>query len=205
MDVDGTMKKVDLYVPTVYYGMLYDNLPWKATKCRTTTYTNEEYHHTCLMDNTKNGMKYYYQIKYGNNPEYSSKIYYFTTPVAYSKTQRSLILGDLGWVNGQNTADVLKLWTNQDNRDPGIPLISHIHHVGDIAYSDDAHRGEENPDFEPINNLFAEMIQPIAAYVPYMVLPGNHDVSMSLTRPDDKLPEWGRNFTHYQHRWANAI
>lgn len=55
--------------------------------------------------------------------------------------------------------------------------IQIVIHSGDISYAD---------GYEPHWDLFFNRIQPIAAYVPYMASPGNH--------------EFWYNFTSYKHR-----
>ena len=63
-----------------------------------------------------------------------------------------------------------------------------ILHIGDFAYdmfNENGERGDE----------FMRQIEPIAAYVPYMTCPGNH--------------EYAYNFSHYKFRftmpdWTNA-
>jgi hypothetical protein len=206
MRVTWTTTTNDLdYTPEIHYGMLPDNLIWLASgnKCKTTTYTNEEYHHTCDMYNTRHGYRYYYRI--GSQPGETSIVAQFTMPPPFGSVQKSLLIGDLGVQNGSNTARLLELFASKINALPSpssVPRISHINHCGDIAYSDDQNRGKPNPLFEPMNNQFAEMIQTAAASIPYMVAVGNHDISASLACPDDQLPEWGRNATHYNHRWV---
>jgi len=74
-------------------------------------------------------------------------------------------------------------------------------HVGDIAYGDDATIFGPNPYYEPIMDDFMKKIEPIASKVPYMVSPGNHDVSCKILTDDDC--DMGlRNFSAYRHRWT---
>lgn len=196
---------IDRYTPTIQYGASENNLLWTVSgmdKCTTTTYTNEEYHHACLLENTRASSRYFYRIGTGTTEAPSSPVYSFLMPPGLGSVHKSILLGDLGLIGGENTAQMLQLLNNDQATTNTIPRIAHINHCGDIAYSDDAHRGQPNPDFEPINNDFAMSIEPITRHVPYMVAVGNHDISASLATKDEELPEWGRNCTHYNHRWV---
>ncbi|XP_071535024.1 acid phosphatase type 7 isoform X2 [Panulirus ornatus] len=81
--------------------------------------------------------------------------------------------GDMGAVNAQSLSRLQKETQNG--------MYHAVIHVGDFAYdmdSDNARVGDE----------FMRQIQPIAAYVPYMTCPGNH--------------EYAYNFSNYRARFS---
>ena len=71
---------------------------------------------------------------------------------------------------------------------------------GSLADADDIAWAGTNPRYEQVMDQFFNMIEPLAAHVPYMVAPGNHDASCHAvwnTGCDDRL----RNFSAYRNRW----
>lgn len=73
---------------------------------------------------------------------------------------RFVVYGDLGNVNGRTLSRL------QDEIQSGNHDL--VLHLGDFAY--DLH-----DDNGRMGDQFMRQIEPIAAYVPYQVLPGNHD------------------------------
>jgi hypothetical protein len=77
-------------------------------------------------------------------------------------------------------------------------------HVGDISYADDSNIGILEPSsgssYENVYDYFQESIAPVAAHVPYMVAPGNHDVSCKAIG-DNGCPKQQRNFTAFRKRF----
>ncbi|XP_068729313.1 acid phosphatase type 7-like [Montipora capricornis] len=86
---------------------------------------------------------------------------------------RLAVFGDLGSVNGKSLS-YLQEETQQGHFDA-------ILHVGDFAYNMDTSDARVGDDF-------MNQIQPVAAYVPYMTCPGNH--------------EQAYNFSNYRNRFT---
>ncbi|XP_077997692.1 acid phosphatase type 7-like [Glandiceps talaboti] len=103
-----------------------------------------------------------------------SAVYYFTAMKDGTDwSPRFAIFGDMGNVNAQSVP-ALQEETQKGHFDA-------ILHVGDFAYdfdSDDGQTGDE----------FMRQVEPIAAYLPYMVCVGNHESAY--------------NFSHYKNRFT---
>ena len=68
-----------------------------------------------------------------------------------------------------NAADNTIFWLSQLARNHSISAILH---PGDISYAD---------GYAPVFDLYLQKIEPIAAYVPYMTSPGNHEAFGDFT------------------------
>ncbi|CAF2803058.1 unnamed protein product [Rotaria sp. Silwood2] len=88
-----------------------------------------------------------------------SGIYSFRT-IPNEKRKLFAVYGDLGVVNAQSLARLQK--------EAQLDYYDAILHVGDFAYDMDS-------DQSRVGDQFMNQIQEIAAYVPYMVCPGNHE------------------------------
>lgn len=136
--------------------------------------------HSALISPVTEGC--YYEYKVGNLI-YWSKPYSFkglTPNYSHSKqTPVSLIvLGDLGTGSfSKGTKDLLYM-------EADIRTYDAVIHLGDLAYDLDDNFGEVGDDF-------LRMIEPVAAKLPYMTVPGNH--------------EKYHNFTHYKHRFRMPV
>mmetsp|Transcript_1517 Transcript_1517/g.1517 ORF Transcript_1517/g.1517 Transcript_1517/m.1517 type:complete len:508 (+) Transcript_1517:69-1592(+) len=126
--------------------------------------------HRALMTNLKPATTYYYQVGADDNSGWS-EIYSFTT-YDPNKELNFAVIADMAYdTNSDGTvADLIKLV------DEG--QIDVVIHSGDISYAD---------GYMPHFDDFLNKVQPIAARVPYMVTPGNH--------------EFGYNFTAYKSRF----
>eukprot|EP00604_Paraphysomonas_vestita_P004199 CAMPEP_0174822084 /NCGR_PEP_ID=MMETSP1107-20130205/13057_1 /TAXON_ID=36770 /ORGANISM="Paraphysomonas vestita, Strain GFlagA" /LENGTH=316 /DNA_ID=CAMNT_0016040075 /DNA_START=607 /DNA_END=1557 /DNA_ORIENTATION=- len=122
------------------------------------------------MTNLKPATTYYYQVGADDNSGWS-EIYSFTT-YDPNKELNFAVIADMAYdTNSDGTvADLIKLV------DEG--QIDVVIHSGDISYAD---------GYMPHFDDFLNKVQPIAARVPYMVTPGNH--------------EFGYNFTAYKSRF----
>ncbi|XP_026332479.1 acid phosphatase type 7-like [Hyposmocoma kahamanoa] len=100
-----------------------------------------------------------------------SELFYFTTPPEEESVLRAVIYGDMGVENAHALP-----YLQQEAENSSLNFILH---VGDFAYD----MYEQN---SKIGDQFMRQIQPMAAIVPYMVCPGNHEVD--------------RNFTQYKNR-----
>lgn len=115
---------------------------------------------------------YYYRV---GSPNYGwSDLFWFKTyPKGQDWSSRLAIYGDLGNVNGVSLPQL------QEDTQQG--LYDMIIHVGDFAYDMDWENGRRGDEF-------MRQIEPIAAYVPYMTCPGNHE------------PMY--NFSNYKYRFS---
>ena len=91
---------------------------------------------------------------------------------------KMVVVGDWGTgILGSYTKELLE-------KEIKLHKFDGIIHVGDIAYDLDAKEGA-------IGDAWLNLVQPIAAVLPYMTLPGNH--------------ESGKNFTHYKNRFKMPV
>lgn len=92
-----------------------------------------------------------------------SAAYWFETPPAVDNDDWSphiAIFGDMGNENAQSLA---RLQEEAQRR-----IYDAIIHVGDFAY-------DMHSDNALVGDQFMRQVEPLAAYVPYMVCPGNHE------------------------------
>jgi acid phosphatase type 7 len=119
------------------------------------------------MSDLKEGTTYYYRV--GDGADRWSQIFSLDTfvpsqPISYA------IIADMDFESNDTINNVAQLVADKK--------IQAVIHSGDISYAD---------GYEPHWDVFFRRIEPIAAYVPYMVTPGNH--------------EFWYNFTSYKHRF----
>lgn len=142
-----------------------------------------QYIHTGVMNNVKDNCIYEYMV--GNSWFWSDFYSFHGVTPSYSRKNdlkksiaRLIIIGDWGvGIIGTYTKALLK--EDIENRQ-----IDGIIHLGDIAYDLQEDEGKNG-------DTFLNMVQPIAAKIPYMTIPGNHETS--------------KNFTHYSTRFNMPI
>lgn len=122
------------------------------------------YIHRVLLTNLTAAQTYIYRV----GSDYGwSVIYYFTAlPTVATWTPRFAVYGDMGNVNAQSLG---RLQTESQ-----MGHFDMILHVGDMAYNldtNDANYGDQ----------FLRQIEPIAAYVPYMTVVGNHEAAYNFS------------------------
>uniref|UniRef100_A0A8R1XYB0 Purple acid phosphatase n=1 Tax=Onchocerca volvulus TaxID=6282 RepID=A0A8R1XYB0_ONCVO len=164
----------DTFSSIVEYGI--DDLRW-SVKGSSTLFVDggeqrsKRYIHRILLTDLKPGTIYQYHV----GSEYGwSSLYRF-------KAMRELtndghiyaVYGDLGVVNARSLGKIQQ----QAQRS----LIDAVLHIGDIAYNLDTDEGQ-------YGDQFGRQIEPVAAYVPYMMVVGNH--------------EQAYNFSHYVNRYT---
>jgi len=131
-----------------------------------------QYIHKALMNNLKPNTTYFYHI--GNSITLSDLFFFKTFPDPESAWSPSIALyGDMGNVNAQSMVRL------QEDTLQG--MYDMIIHVGDFAYNMDTNNGK-------VGDEFMRQIEAIAAYVPYMTCPGNH--------------EQAYNFSNYKNRFS---
>ncbi|XP_060074213.1 acid phosphatase type 7-like [Ylistrum balloti] len=138
-----------------------------------------EARHSELLTNNWNAMRFIHMAEMLNlsplqNYRYilqcsneTSEEFSFTTQAqTHDRPVKFLVYGDMGFDKGQKTVEVLKTEVTTQNYDA-------VWHIGDISYNLESNGGS-------VGDLFMELIQPIAAHVPYMTSPGNHELADSL-------------------------
>ncbi|XP_026332457.1 acid phosphatase type 7-like isoform X2 [Hyposmocoma kahamanoa] len=112
----------------------------------------------------------------GSQYRWSEQLWFRTPPAGEDWVVRAAIFGDLGVDN----ARALPYIQNEAQRSKFDVII----HVGDFAY--DMHEEDSR-----VGDQFMRQIQPLAATVPYMTCPGNH--------------EENRNFSNYRNRFSMPL
>ncbi|KAG1703257.1 hypothetical protein DVH05_008167 [Phytophthora capsici] len=133
--------------------------------------------HVIRLENLKPDTRYTYVV---GNPHYTSWSIPYTTKTApalllqgeKAKPTRFLVTGDIGY---QNAATLPMM---QSEVAEGI--VDGVVSVGDYAYNLDMMDGH-------VGDIFMQQIEPMAASVPFMVCPGNH--------------EQHNTFSHYSERF----
>ncbi|CAI5449103.1 unnamed protein product [Caenorhabditis angaria] len=149
--------------PFVSYGLSADNLKW-TSKATTTKWADEgeksvhRYTHRATMKNMSPGQRYYYSV---GSSQAKSNIFWFTQPDP-SQPLRMAIFGDLSLNKGFSIDPLINATHSGD--------LDIIIHIGDLAYDLQDDNGNVGDDY-------MNAIEPMAAYIPYMVFPGNHEVS----------------------------
>jgi len=125
----------------------------------------KQYIHRVLLKDLTPGSKYTYHCgsKYG-----WSDVFYVVTPPDDSPNwaPQVVIFGDMGNENAQSLAR-LQEETQRGLYDAAI-------HVGDFAY-------DMNSDEARVGDQFMKQIEGVAAYLPYMTVPGNHEEAYNFS------------------------
>ncbi|RWS15355.1 iron/zinc purple acid phosphatase-like protein, partial [Dinothrombium tinctorium] len=128
------------------------------------------YIHRVILRNLMEAKQYHYTCI---NDEYASEKYSFTTLKDGSNwSPRFAIIGDLGLVNALSLPLIAK--EVSENR------YDIIFHDGDLAY--DLHSKNAK-----VGDAFLRLIEPVAAYVPYMTAPGNHEEKYNFSNYDNRF------------------
>lgn len=131
----------------------------------------KRYIHRAELENLLPKQKYVYHC--GSDLGWSEEFWFWSLNPTENWSPRLAVYGDLGNINAKSLP-FLQQETQRGNFDA-------ILHVGDFAYDMPDNEGE-------VGDEFMRQIQPIAAYVPYMVSPGNHEEAY--------------NFSHYRNRFS---
>ncbi|XP_066438022.1 acid phosphatase type 7 isoform X2 [Eleutherodactylus coqui] len=127
--------------------------------------------HRVTLENLNPGQRYVYHC--GSVLGWSPQFYFRALQVGSSWGPRLAVFGDMGNENPQSLSRLQK--------ETQMEMYDAIFHVGDFAYDmdeDDAQVGDE----------FMRQIESVAAYVPYMTCPGNHEEAY--------------NFSNYRNRFS---
>ncbi|XP_015606629.1 acid phosphatase type 7 isoform X2 [Cephus cinctus] len=141
---------------------------------------HKQYIHRVWLRDLTPGSKYVYHC--GSRYGWSDAFYFVTAPDSSSWTPHIVIFGDMGNENAQSLTR-LQEETQRGLYDAAI-------HVGDFAYDMDT-------DNARIGDEFMKQIEGIAAYLPYMTVPGNHEEKYNFsnyrarfTMPGDSEGLW---------------
>ncbi|XP_070578904.1 acid phosphatase type 7-like [Ptychodera flava] len=159
---------------TVEYGINQLNFAVNGTSTKFVDGGKEhrtQFIHRVKITELQANQTYFYHC---GSPDGWSAVYYFTTfQDGTDWSPKFAVFGDMGNINAQSLA-ALEEETQKGHFDA-------ILHVGDFAYDFDSYEGVTGDEF-------MRQIEPVAAYLPYMVCPGNHENAY--------------NFSHYKNRFT---
>ncbi|XP_020775077.1 acid phosphatase type 7 [Boleophthalmus pectinirostris] len=162
---------------TVEYGRLGGRLFALSTQGKSTLFVDSGdekrsmYIHRVILTGLKPTATYVYHC--GSDEGWSDVFYFTALNDSVHFSPKFALYGDLGNENPQSLARLQK--------DTQLGMYDAILHIGDFAY--DMHE-----DNARIGDEFMRQIQSIAAYVPYMTCPGNHEATY--------------NFSNYRNRFS---
>lgn len=127
--------------------------------------------HRVMLTDLKPGISYVYHC--GSDAGWSDMFYLTALKEGADWSPRFALFGDMGNENPQSLARLQK--------DTQVGMYDAILHIGDFAY--DMHE-----DNARIGDQYMRQVESIAAYVPYMTCPGNHENPY--------------NFSNYRNRFS---
>ncbi|CAI9728181.1 acid phosphatase type 7 [Octopus vulgaris] len=129
------------------------------------------YMHRVTLTQLDPGQKYRYHC--GGLKGWSGIFFFKAMKSGQNWSPKLAVYGDMGNVNGRSIPRL------QEGAQRGF--FDAVLHVGDLAYNMDT-------DNARMGDAFMRQIEPIAAYIPYMVCPGNHEEAY--------------NFSNYKSRFS---
>ncbi|XP_055842961.1 acid phosphatase type 7-like isoform X1 [Episyrphus balteatus] len=120
--------------------------------------------HRVKLKNLQPNSTYVYHC--GGHLGWSSQFSFRTVPSGADYSPTVAIYGDMGNENAQSLSRI------QQETQRG--MYDAIVHVGDFAY-------DMNSENARIGDEFMKQIEPVAAYLPYMVCPGNHEEKFNFS------------------------
>lgn len=129
-----------------------------------------QYIHRVKLPNLTPGCKYLYHC--GSDQGWSEEFWFTTPPNDTNWSPVLLVYGDLGSENGRSLPFL------QEEAQSG--KYDAVLHIGDFAYDMITDTGRVGDDF-------MNMIEPIAAYLPYMTCPGNHEEAYNFSEYRDRF------------------
>ncbi|GAB1605607.1 acid phosphatase type 7-like isoform X1 [Argonauta hians] len=121
-------------------------------------YFHTQYIHVVIVTGLKPGAKYVYRC--GSPDGWSKLLSFRAKPSGEDWSPSLLVFGDMGAENAQS----LKRMIAETQKG----MYDAVLHIGDFAYDMRLNHGE-------VGDQFMRNIQPIAAHIPYMTCPGNHE------------------------------
>lgn len=142
---------------------------------------------------------YYYKVGDAEGG-FSQEFQFKSAPVSSRDMSINFaVYGDLGLVNGDSSIALLKDWTDKET-------VDLIWHGGDVSYADDSFLHKDcavHFCYEDTFDSYMKEIEPIASKLPYMTVPGNHEVechSPACLADSDKRDKLS-NFSAYNTRF----
>lgn len=190
--VDG-VTDVATYGPYVQYRPVgAPTWTYSTANCVSKRYTEEQTHFYCTVTNFAPNLDIEYLV--GGKPSRSlSGLRNFRSAPVPGSSVKMAVMGDLGYEIGGPTGASLAAHALKKD-------YSLVVHVGDIAYADTYDKKGPNLDYELWNDRFMGLVEPTTSRVPYMLCPGNHDVTCHFDGDHDCAPNL-TNFSYYRNRW----
>ncbi|MEE6490597.1 hypothetical protein FKM82_015910, partial [Ascaphus truei] len=129
------------------------------------------YIHRVTLQGLKPGQRYVYHC--GSVLGWSPQFYFRALQSGSSWGPRMAVYGDMGNENAQSLSRLQK--------DTQLDMYDVVLHVGDFAYDMDKNNAR-------VGDEFMRQVESVAAYVPYMTCPGNHEEAY--------------NFSNYRNRFS---
>jgi predicted phosphodiesterase len=184
LSISWTSNNTYKFPPYIKYGLNPNNLNI-AVQGYSKKYDISVHHHVTTKE-LKPNTKYFFK---SGIDLYLSKTLSFMSP-NNNYPLSIAVFGDMGVDNSENTVKSLH------SKDFDLFL-----HIGDISYADDrGYQIGENPEYEYIYDEFMSLISIFSKNAPYMVSPGNHDISCHSIY-DIGCKQSFKNFTAYNSRF----
>ncbi|XP_014257280.1 acid phosphatase type 7-like [Cimex lectularius] len=139
-----------------------------------------QYIHRVKLTNLRPLTKYLYHC--GSHYGWSEEFWFKTVDNETNWSPRLAVYGDMGNINARSLPRLQE--ETQHNK------YDAIIHVGDLAY-------DMRDDNGRMGDQFMRQLQPIAAYVPYMVCPGNHEEAYNFSHFRERFSMPGQNDNLY--------
>mmetsp|Transcript_11527 Transcript_11527/g.18813 ORF Transcript_11527/g.18813 Transcript_11527/m.18813 type:complete len:475 (+) Transcript_11527:44-1468(+) len=188
---------VNTATSTVEYGTESGNLEYSATGTSTAYW--ETLHHHVVIDQLTPSTTYYYRVGDAAGG-FSGEFKFKSAPISTRDMKLNFaVYGDLGLVKGDSSLALLKDWTEKE-------AVELVWHGGDVSYADDAFTHKDcvmKFCYEDTYDAFMNAVEPVASAIPYMTVPGNHEVechSPACLVDGDKREKLS-NFSAYNTRF----
>lgn len=167
----------DEFSPTVWLSQNADFSDYsenlnKVSVPITKSHHNESagYTHTVTLDKSLQELAsnalYYYRVGNAKNKQMSKRLY----PLRVKLSNKVLLYGDMGIFRSSRTIKSVEQRLQTDHN------ISMVYHLGDISYADDF----PGTLFDSLFSHWLGLVEGITSFVPYQVLPGNHDAGCKI-------------------------
>ena len=175
--------------PSVSYGLSPASLSTNATGYSLHYDPSITHFHHVVLDQLQPSTTYYWTVT--TPPQLNTSVLSFTTaPVAGSATPFTIAInGDMGLVNEDHTVAAMAAWVDR---------IDLFWHIGDLNYADDSFL--YGMTYETATETWMTRMTPIYNQRPYMMCPGNHDITCNEALPA-LCPSGQRNVSSYLQRY----
>ena len=175
--------------PSVSYGLSAANLTTRVSGYTLHYEPASTYFHHVVLEQLQPAATYYWTVT--SPPLASSSVLSFSTaPAAGASTPFTIAInGDMGLGNEDDTVAAMTAW---------LARIDVFWHIGDLNYADDS--GLYGMTYESATEAWMERLTAIWSQRPYMLCPGNHDITCNEVLPF-LCPSGQRNVTSYLQRY----